>query len=239
MVSVVLVVVLLLAGVVWRTATVRPLVTVPAELVKAAPSMLYSPPVTLIGVATLMPATVMALEVTMVLCGTLLWAVKLKASGVVSLVPVVTSKLPVTPPIFSTALTVVLALEEEVSLTSTICPLLTVPALLVKTPPLMRYWPPPPLTLIGLGVSMPLTVMALEVTITLVATPVWPVKVKAFGVVSPLPVVTLKVDVTPPTFSVALVKVCGLEEDVTRTQTVSLLLTLPLAVVKLPVQPML
>ena len=53
-----------LAEAVCCTLTLSPLFTVPATVVYAPPLRLYLPPVTLIAVGALIPATVISLEVT-------------------------------------------------------------------------------------------------------------------------------------------------------------------------------
>ena len=89
--------------------TVCPLLTVPALAVYVPPSIAYSPPLTVIAAAALIPATVTAFEVTVALRVTPVCAVKLKLSGVVSdgAASVVTLNAPATPPIVTVALVVV------------------------------------------------------------------------------------------------------------------------------------
>jgi hypothetical protein len=138
MVSVVWVAVLKDAAEVWRTLKVCPLVMVLATVVQAPAPTWYSPPMTLIGAAALMPVTVRMLDVISVLKATLVWSAKLKGSGVVSVgaASVVAQNCPDTPPMVSVAHVCVLKLPEEVSRTATVLPLFTVPDTVVKAPPL-------------------------------------------------------------------------------------------------------
>ena len=86
----------------------------------------------------------------------------------VSLANVVEEKISLMPPIVKVVLVIVLKLEELVCLTVTVCPLVTVPLLLVYEPPLILYVPPEIEMLAAL--LMPETVIAFEVIVWLVAT---------------------------------------------------------------------
>lgn len=81
---------------------------------------------------------------------------------------VVISKLSDTPSIVRTAEVVVKGEAEDVCLTVTVFPWLTVPAAEVNAPPLMEY--SPPTTEIGAGELIPETVIAFEFTGVLRAT---------------------------------------------------------------------
>src|SRR5688572_30808202 len=114
----------------------------------------------LIGVAASIPVTVMTLEVYSVLSSALVCAVNAKASGVVSAV-VVTVKVALTPPTVRVAATGALLVLEDITFTAMVCIGLTVPAAAVNALPSIAYWPLVMLT--GTAVSMPVTVMVLEV----------------------------------------------------------------------------
>ena len=159
-----------------------------------------------------MPDTVIAFETMNVFSATFVWAVKLKASGVVSAARVVTLNPAELPPIVSVAVVVVEKLAEDVWRTVTVWPFDTVPAVVVYAPPLIAY--SPPLTEIAVGASTPDTVIALDTMTVLRATSVWAVKLKAPGVVSAARVVTLNPAETPPIVSVAVVVVEKLAEEV-------------------------
>ena len=92
----------------------------------------------LIAAAALYPTGVTVFELAVELSAWPVAAVKLNASGVVSPAAcVVTENVPDTPPIVSVAVVVVLNEPEEVSLTATLCPGLTVPGVVTNAPPLM------------------------------------------------------------------------------------------------------
>ena len=110
------------------------------------------------------------------------------------------------------------------------------PLELVYDPPLIEYVPP--VMEMGVAVSIPDTVMVFDVITVLNATFVRSVKVNWSGVVSGPAggsVVTLKVSDTPPIVSIAFVVVELLPDEVCRTVTVSLLLTVPQELVYDPV----
>jgi len=79
--------------------------------------------------------------------------------------------------------------------------LVTVPAVLVATPPSIEYCPPT--MLMGDAVLIPEMVIAVEVTFALNTAPVTAVKLNTSGVVSANTVVTAKVCDTPPIVSMA------------------------------------
>jgi hypothetical protein len=95
------------AALVTRTATVAPGGTDPAALVKAPPFTEYWPPVIVMGAPVLVPVIVTFADVTAVLSPTSVWSVKLKASGVLSAGTVVTEKVSDTPPTVRTVFVVV------------------------------------------------------------------------------------------------------------------------------------
>ena len=75
---------------------------------------------------------------------------------------VVTSKVPFTPPIVSVACVSIRYVDAAVSLTHTVWPLATIPGTDVKLMLSSEY--SPPAIEMGAGVSMPVTVIALDVT---------------------------------------------------------------------------
>ena len=77
-------------------------------------------PVMLMGLAVLMPATVMLLEVATALKATPVWAVKVNALGVLSAASVVTSNAPATPPMVSVAVVSVAGVALDVCRTVTV-----------------------------------------------------------------------------------------------------------------------
>ena len=93
--------------------------------------MAYSPPVTEIAAAAVIPATVIAFEVITLDIATSVWSVKENASGAVSSASVVLVKVSLTPPMVSTVLVAVEKLPLEVWRTVTVLPFSTVPASLV------------------------------------------------------------------------------------------------------------
>ena len=117
------------------------MLTVPLSLVKAAPLMEYVPPAIEMYAVEMRPDTVMALDVIGVFKATFVRSVKWNVSGVVAEC-VVTLKVSDTVPTVSVALFVVEQSVDEVFLTLTVLPLLTVPPALVKAAPLMEYVPP-------------------------------------------------------------------------------------------------
>ena len=148
-------------------------------------------------------------------------------------VSVVTLKVSDTPPMVSVAFVVVEELPDETSRTATVSLLLTVPLAFVYALPLMEYVPP--VIAMFVAVLMPDTIMEFDSIIVFNVTPVRSVKVNWTGVVSggggEVHVVTLKVLETPPMVRVAFVVVEMLADEANRTATVSLLLTVPLALV--------
>jgi hypothetical protein len=132
-VSVVVVEVEFVEAEVWRTRTVSPLLTVPAADVHEPLLLLYSlelAPLTEIDAGELIPLTVMASEVLVWFRFTLVVSdVKLNALGVVSIAPVVTEKVPLTPPIVRVAVVVVEKLDDDVTRTLIVPPLSIVPEL--------------------------------------------------------------------------------------------------------------
>ena len=176
MVTVAVVVVLNALLAVTLTATVCPLATV--EPVKSLPSTTNVPPLTEMDAAASIPLTVMALLVTVAPSSAPVCAGKVNTSGVVS--GVVTEKFALTPPMVTVAVVVVLNALLAVTLTATVCPLATVEP--VKSRPFTTNVPP--LTEMDATPLMPLTVMALLVTVVLGTTRVCAVKVNDFGVVS-------------------------------------------------------
>ena len=96
---------------------------------------------------------------------------------------VMLSKEPLTPPMVSVVVTVVLGEPEAVWRTHTDWPGLRVPVLLVKVPlQPTEYWPPATAT--GVAELKPVGVIESEVTVAPVPTPVCGAKLKASGVVS-------------------------------------------------------
>jgi hypothetical protein len=119
---------------VWRTRTVSPLLTVPEAVDHDPLLILYSlelGPLTEIDAGELIPLTVMASEVRVWFRFTLVSGVKVKAIGVVSNAAVVTTNVPVTPPIVRMTVAAVEKLADDVTRTLIVSPLLMVPALLV------------------------------------------------------------------------------------------------------------
>ena len=88
--------------------------------------------------------------------------------------PVVTTKVSLTPPIVNVALIVAEGIGDDVKLTVTVSPLLTVPFAEVYALPLIEY--SPPVMDIAVAVLIPDTVMVFDVTTALGATPVRSVK---------------------------------------------------------------
>ncbi len=144
--------------VVSLTTTCWPLLILPGALVKLAPSIEYSPSVMLIGAALLMSLMAMLLELTSALRANEVWAIKLKAAGVVSSARVVSVNIVATPPMVSVTLTEVVNCVAEVPLTITVWPFDMVPSRDVKSSPSIEY--SPLLMLMAVAVLMPVTVMA-------------------------------------------------------------------------------
>ncbi len=95
------------------------------------------PPTILTFVQQLTPVTVMVLEVTTAPRATLVWGVKLNASGVVSTAIVVALNAALTPPMVSVTVLVWLNRLGEYCHNFTVSPLLTVPGTFVRVPPLI------------------------------------------------------------------------------------------------------
>ena len=89
---------------------------------------------------------------------------------------------PATPPIDRVAQVCVSGDAADVNCTRTEAPLTSVPEAVANAAPSMLKLPP--VTLIGAAASIPVTVIAFEVTAVLTATPVCAVNVNASGVVS-------------------------------------------------------
>ena len=174
------------------TTSVWPFVIVPAALVKAPPAIEYSPPVMLIGDAVLIPETVTAVELIVAFRAAPVTAVKLNALGVVSGNSVVTLKVCATPPTVKVACVVAPKVAAVARLTTTVWPLVTVPAALVKVPPFIEY--PPLAMLMGAAVLMPEMVIAADVTFAFNAAPVTAVRLNESGVVSIGTTITLLVE---------------------------------------------
>src|SRR5262245_38152570 len=149
-------------GGVRRTVTCWLLVMVPAALVKAPPSMEYSPNAMLIGAAALMPVMATLFEVTTACIAAPVTAANWKASGVLSSASVVAVKVADTPPTVSTAFAAVENWPEEPTRTVTTWLLLIVPAAEVNAPPSIEYWPP--VIEIAAAALMPVMVAWLDVT---------------------------------------------------------------------------
>ena len=90
--------------------------------------------------------------------------------------------MPLTPPIVTTALWVNSLPAAATALTAIAWPLVTVPAAEVNVPPLIEY--SPPVIAMGVAVSIPATVMVLEVCALPRAALVTGVKVNAVGIAS-------------------------------------------------------
>ena len=150
---------------------------------------------------------------------------------------VVTSKEPLTLPIVSVAVVRTLFVTDEVWRMHTVWPLVIVPVAAVKEAvhPI-EYCPPAMLT--GAAPVSPVIVAVLEVTGALSGTLPCGMKLKGSGVVSQAVVVMLKVLADRPAMERVVVVVVPQPDDVVwRTQTVSLLLMVPGAVVNGVVQP--
>src|SRR5690606_15295489 len=124
---------------VTRSFTVCPSSISPATAVNAVPSIEYSPPDTEIGVGTSMPVIVTAFDSTTTERGTSTAAENANASGIVSIV--VAANVPLTPPIVSSASTVVSGAPAAVTLSATVSPGAIVPASDVNGPPSIEYSP--------------------------------------------------------------------------------------------------
>lgn len=168
------------------TVNLSPLTHVPALDVYDPPFLLYVPPEMDTLVVALIPETVMVLLVCTVFRGASVISVKVKASGVVSVVEppaiVVDVKVSLTPPMVRVVFTAVELLLLDVWRTVKVSPFTHVPALDVYVPPFLLYVPP---EIDTLAVPlMPETVMALLVCTVLRAALATSLKVKASGVVS-------------------------------------------------------
>ena len=140
------------------------------------------------------------------------------ASGVVSSIVVVLN-VSLTPPIVKTVFTVVLFDALVVCLTFTVCPLLTIPDIVVYPHPFILY--SHPLTLIDAVVFIPATVIAFDSTTAHNACPVTSTNVNASGTASAANVVTLKLSVHVPIVKVPFTAVEKLPLVVNFTATVS------------------
>jgi hypothetical protein len=152
-----------------------PLLTVPGTDVKLPLLIEYSPPVIEIGVMVLIPAIVTTLDVTTVFNATPIRDVNVNGSGVVSAARVVTLKVPFTPPMLKVTVVVVEKEFDEVCRSATVSPLFTVPAEVVKAPPLIEYSHKTlaqTLMEMGAGILIPVIVTVLDVTNVFRATPV-------------------------------------------------------------------
>jgi hypothetical protein len=217
----------LLADDTHSTVILSPTDVTPGDEVYEPPLMLYEPPVMLIGyVPIFTPLTVIGAEIIVVLKAALFAGTKLNAFTY----SVVTVNVPDVVPIVKTAFTAVWNALDEVTLTVTTSPALTVPALAVNVPPLTLYVPP--VMLIGTGSVFPATVILLEVNAVEMGRPVNGVNTNGETVV--LPVVTLNTPVVVLMVNVTSVSVLPLADEVCSTITVSFGFTVPLADVNAP-----
>ncbi len=165
-----------------------PLLTLPGVVVQAPPSTLYEPPVTDTATAVLMPLTVTTLLITGRPGATFFCSSNSRGSGLSSIAAVLSSQLPATPPMVSTAVVVVENCEDETCRRRSLSPLLTVELASPKAWPLTLYWPPETDT--GAAALMPLTVIGALVWRLSSGASTTAGKPKASGVVSAVPVVT-------------------------------------------------
>jgi hypothetical protein len=108
----------------------------------------------------------------------------LKASGAVSPIIVVISNVAVTPPIFNSVDTFVFPDASDCSCTMTSSPLFTVDAPDCHDHPLILYFPPPPVTSIGVGLLIPDTMIGFDSYVRSVMASVTYPRIYGSGVVS-------------------------------------------------------
>src|SRR5690606_3750955 len=147
--------------------------------------------------------------------GTSTAAENANASGIVSIV--VAANVPLTPPIVSSASTVVSGAPAAVTLSATVSPGAIVPASDVNGPPSIEY--SPAATAMGASESMPVIDTASDSAGAPSGTRSIAVNVNGSGIVSI--VVTVNVPATPPIVTVASRAVAGVPAAVTLTATLS------------------
>ena len=162
MINVAVVATSLLADDVCLTHTVCPSLIVPGTLVKLIEQPIeYSPPTTLTSTAVLMPVMVNVFETMPVESGTSVCVDSEKPSGMASQASVVTLKVRGKPAMVSIVVVVVLQLLEATCRSVTDCPGLIVPGALPNAP--VSIWYSPPVTLIALPLTIPITTRVLDV----------------------------------------------------------------------------
>lgn len=210
------------------TVTSSPLFIVPAKEVKLPTlQILYSPQTILIVAGAFIPVIVIVSEIYCVLSEASVTSLNEKESGVVSPTHVVILNKSFSDPIVSVVEVEDTQLDGASNLTLTTSPLFTVPADVVYDHPLILYSQPPHDILTAIGTLIPETVTGSETYVLSIRAFVISEIVKLSGVESAGIVVTEYVSATPPIVRVASTVFDGEACEVTRTEMVSPLFTVP------------